>query len=335
MTSTSQGWGRDLPLETVSFNNLRIASRIKYVSNSSRRTDQGRAELNQYVVTLLHTIVTLMANSTSSHQIVLPKLPIMLSTSENTRTGVLSSMGSQYQRLLQTVPLSSWNMSYQGNGTDGAQETLNGKLEELHISARSDAFGSSGIGANIGSPSKTTFPRAPRIVDLRLEKGNAKEKISEPKLEAPACISQANNEVSGKASKPVVAAPSNKPSTTDVATSSTAVEKAKFPPCGEALAWEISDGQPRYKCSKCDFNIKLETMQSYFLEFRTKDGFKIRVDNKDIWDSHAKCYTPKVPLCVCKLCQNSVYFLVSLKDHFKTHTKEEVLLSYPGAHVLK
>jgi hypothetical protein len=204
--------------------------------NRKRRTDQGRAELNEYVVTLLHTIVTLMANSTSSHQIMLPKLPIMLSTSENTKTGVLSSMGSQYQRLLQTAPLSSWNMSYQSNGTDGAQETLNGKLEGLQISQRSDVMGSSDIGANSGSYSTTTFSRAPRIVDLRPEKGKNKNKTSEPKLEAPASTSQANNDVSGKASKPVVVAPSNKTSTTSDATSSTAVEMYKVCPLRRATS---------------------------------------------------------------------------------------------------
>jgi hypothetical protein len=209
-----------------------------------------------------------MANSTSSHQIVLPKL--MLSTSENTRTGVLSSMGSQYQRLLQTAPLSSWNMSYQGNQSDGAEKTLDGELESLHISAGSDAMRGYDIGATSGLSQTTLVPRAPKIVDLRAEKGNAKEKIPERKLEPLACTSQASSGVSDKDSNAVVVAPSKKSSTTDVATSSTAVKKSKYPPCGGSLAWEISDGPPRYKCSKCDFNIKLETMQSYFLEFKQK-----------------------------------------------------------------
>jgi hypothetical protein len=226
-------------------------------------------------------------------------------------------------------------MSYQGNESDGAEKTLDGELESLHISAGSDAMGVYDIGATSGSSQTTPVPRASKIVDLRAEKGNAEEKIPERKLEPLACTSQASSGVSDKDSNAVVVAPSNKSGATDVATSSTAVKKSKFPPCGGSLAWEISDGQPRYKCSKCRFNIKLETMQSYFLESRTKDGFKIRMDNKDIWDSHDEACTLLTSIWVCKLCQNTVYFLGGLKVHFKTHTKKELFLSYPGAHVLK
>jgi hypothetical protein len=65
--------------------------------------------------------------------------------------------------------------------------------------------------------------------------------------------------------------------------------------------WEISDGKPRYKCSKCSFHIKLETMQSYSLEFGTKDGFKIHMDNKDLWGSHYSTSNPQVQLYSCNL----------------------------------
>jgi hypothetical protein len=120
----------------------------------------------------------------------------------------------------------------------------------------------SDIGANSGSSSTTPFTHVPRTVDLRPVKGSIKEKAPEPKLEAPACTSQANNEVPGKASNPVVVAPSNKTSTTSVATSPKAAEKQRFECCGGSLAWETTGDQRRYKCTKCPFNIKRETIKS-------------------------------------------------------------------------
>ncbi|PMD22795.1 hypothetical protein NA56DRAFT_75020 [Hyaloscypha hepaticicola] len=69
--------------------------------------DRARAEIAEYVVTLQHAIITLMSESNSSIMLVLPSLPTMYSTSENTRIGVGSTLAEQYQRMVQAMPLGS------------------------------------------------------------------------------------------------------------------------------------------------------------------------------------------------------------------------------------
>jgi hypothetical protein len=58
------------------------------------------------VIKLQHTIITLMTESNSSNNPVLPSLPAIYSTSEDTRKGVVSAMAQQYQRMVQAKPLS-------------------------------------------------------------------------------------------------------------------------------------------------------------------------------------------------------------------------------------
>lgn len=47
----------------------------------------------------------MLTESSSSVALVIPNLPILLSTSEDTRTGVVVALSQQYQRLLQAKPL--------------------------------------------------------------------------------------------------------------------------------------------------------------------------------------------------------------------------------------
>jgi hypothetical protein len=208
-------------------------------------------------------------------------------------------------------------------------------LEALCISAGPDALSSSDLGANTGSSSTTPVPRAPRIVDLRPGKGNGKEKTPEPNLEPLACTSQANHDVLEGAPELVVAALNNTPSTTSVITSLTAVEKHRFLPCGGSLVWEATGDQLCYKCSKCVFNIKHETIRGYFLEFRTTDGVKIRIDNEEVWASHYNYYVPDDQSYSCKVCWDGIFSWSSLEWHLKKHTREELFLSYPGAYIPK
>jgi hypothetical protein len=59
------------------------------------------------VITLQHAIITLMNESNSSITLVLPSLPTMYATSEDTRIGVVSTLAEQYQRMAQAKPLRS------------------------------------------------------------------------------------------------------------------------------------------------------------------------------------------------------------------------------------
>ena len=52
-------------------------------------------------------IITLITESAKDGTVILPSLPVMLSTSENTRTEVVTALGKQYQRLLQSAPLTA------------------------------------------------------------------------------------------------------------------------------------------------------------------------------------------------------------------------------------
>ncbi|PMD40909.1 hypothetical protein L207DRAFT_583082 [Hyaloscypha variabilis F] len=67
--------------------------------------DRGRAELAGYVIKLQHTIITLITESNGSNALVLPSLPKIYSTSEDTRKGVVSALAQQYQRMVQARPL--------------------------------------------------------------------------------------------------------------------------------------------------------------------------------------------------------------------------------------
>lgn len=58
-----------------------------------------------YVIKLQHTIITLMTESSSASVLVLPSLPAIYSTSEDTRKGVVSALAQQYQRMVQARPL--------------------------------------------------------------------------------------------------------------------------------------------------------------------------------------------------------------------------------------
>jgi len=49
----------------------------------------------------------MMSESTSSTNLLLPSLPTIYSTSEDTRVGVVSTLAGQYQRMLQARPLST------------------------------------------------------------------------------------------------------------------------------------------------------------------------------------------------------------------------------------
>ncbi|KAF4625296.1 hypothetical protein G7Y89_g12873 [Cudoniella acicularis] len=68
--------------------------------------DRAKAELTGYVIKLQHTIITMMTESNSSFALVLPSLPTIYSTSEDTRMGVVSALAQQYQRIAQARPLS-------------------------------------------------------------------------------------------------------------------------------------------------------------------------------------------------------------------------------------
>jgi hypothetical protein len=281
-----------------------------------------------------------MANSTSSHQVVLPKLPVMLSTSEDTRTGVLSSLGSQYQRLLQTAPVSSLHLPYlnghEQNERDEGQETLNKEFETLHISAGSDALGSPDVATTTAPSSSTLSARPPIVVDFQLRKRKSNNKPPAPKLKPPVGrvrFSQKSNTMSENDLKPVVPVTSDKPSTTSMVTSPTTEVKLNWLLCGGSLALETTGDQQCYKCSTCLLNVKQEIFPAYFLEFPTIDGFEILINNEEIWNSHEKAYVPEHCLCICKSCGDSIWG--DLGSHLEHHTKEELLLSYPGAYVRK
>jgi len=68
-------------------------------------TEQARAELDEYFTTLQLAIITLMDESNSSNTLVLPSLPTIYATFENTRIGVVSTLAEQYQRMAQAKPL--------------------------------------------------------------------------------------------------------------------------------------------------------------------------------------------------------------------------------------
>lgn len=57
------------------------------------------------MIKLQHTIIVLMAESHSSAALILPSLPSILSTSENTRVGAVSALAEQYQRMAQASSL--------------------------------------------------------------------------------------------------------------------------------------------------------------------------------------------------------------------------------------
>jgi predicted RNA-binding Zn-ribbon protein involved in translation (DUF1610 family) len=116
-----------------------------------------------------------------------------------------------------------------------------------------------------------------------------------------------------------------------VPTSSTTVERHSYDPCGGFLAWETTRNQRRYKCSNCGFNVK--TITADFLEFTTKDDFKLRIGNEEIWNCHAKAYSPFTQLYICKLCGDHLYIRETLCQHFTDHTLEELFLSYLGSYV--
>jgi hypothetical protein len=155
-----------------------------------------------------------MANPTSPHQIVLPQLPVMLSMSEDTRTGALSSLGSQYQRLLQTAPLSSSHLAYSNshrpNARDRARETINEEFETLHISAGSNPPGSLDVATTTGPSSSTLSHWRPIVVDVRPSKRKSNTRPPAPKLNLPVRSSQKYNTTSEHDLKSVVPAASNK-----------------------------------------------------------------------------------------------------------------------------
>lgn len=68
--------------------------------------DIGRAEIATYVIKLQHLIITMMGESSSALSIIMPSLPSMLSTSNETRVGVVNVLAQQYQRMMQaaTIP---------------------------------------------------------------------------------------------------------------------------------------------------------------------------------------------------------------------------------------
>jgi hypothetical protein len=62
-----------------------------------------------------------MTESSSTGTIILPSLPIMLSNSEDTRKGVVTTLGEQYQRMLQARPLQATLSAGVGRGTSTLQ----------------------------------------------------------------------------------------------------------------------------------------------------------------------------------------------------------------------
>lgn len=63
-----------------------------------------------------------MTESSSTGTIILPSLPIMLSSSEDTRKGVVTTLGEQYQRMLQAQPLQTTMSTGVGRGTSARQK---------------------------------------------------------------------------------------------------------------------------------------------------------------------------------------------------------------------
>jgi hypothetical protein len=74
-----------------------------------------------YVIKLQHTIIALMTESNSPVSLVLPSLPAIYSTSEDTRKGVVSALAQQYQRMVQARPLGS---SYLSRMLSGPWKTI-------------------------------------------------------------------------------------------------------------------------------------------------------------------------------------------------------------------
>jgi hypothetical protein len=70
-------------------------------------TDRARADLAAYVIKVQHIIITLMTESNTSFILVLPSLPTVYATSEETRLGVVSALAEQHQRMAQAKPLRS------------------------------------------------------------------------------------------------------------------------------------------------------------------------------------------------------------------------------------
>jgi hypothetical protein len=105
-------------------------------------TGRARAELSQYVIKLQHTIITMMTESNVSGTITMPSLPIMLSTSEDTRAGVVVALGEQYQKMSQAVPLSRTILS----------------SGEVSNTMDNTSSSSSSVGASVTHPQTTGGP---------------------------------------------------------------------------------------------------------------------------------------------------------------------------------
>ncbi|MCJ1405737.1 hypothetical protein MMC11_008967 [Xylographa trunciseda] len=80
--------------------------------------EQGRHELSQYVIKLQHTIITLMTRSGSVTGNVFPDLPLMVASSDTTRTGAIDALAGQYQRMRQAAPLFSYQPRQHGTPND-------------------------------------------------------------------------------------------------------------------------------------------------------------------------------------------------------------------------
>ena len=66
--------------------------------------ERGRAELSSYVIKLQHGMISLLIGENPA-AIILPNLPAIYSTSEETRIGVITALREQFQRMSETMRL--------------------------------------------------------------------------------------------------------------------------------------------------------------------------------------------------------------------------------------
>jgi len=79
------------------------------------KIETARDQLYPFIIKLQHAYIALLSGSSVSPSILLPNLPMLLSTSEETRSGVVNTLKDQYQRMLQSSvsPVTS-NFPFQG-----------------------------------------------------------------------------------------------------------------------------------------------------------------------------------------------------------------------------
>jgi hypothetical protein len=99
-TLTLQDLGNALQLATVRGEIFHSGFDSEQAANMG--LDRGRSELSEYIIKLQHTIIILITESNTSTGIVIPSLPNVLATSDETRWGVITALGQQYQRMAQS-----------------------------------------------------------------------------------------------------------------------------------------------------------------------------------------------------------------------------------------